>query len=52
MLSILGTHSPKALLHAVFFYNGKNYFLLHGVQERVDLHFDQLSRGTDPIRYT
>ena len=51
MLSILGTHSPKALLNAVIFYNGKNC-LLRGVQEHVDLCFGQLSRGMDPIRYT
>ena len=50
-LGILGTHSGQALLNAVFFYNGKN-FLLRGVQEHVDLCFGQLTRGTNPIRYT
>ena len=45
-LGIVGTHSPKALLNAVFFYNGKN-FLLRGVQEHIELSFAQVIRGTN-----
>ena len=48
---ILGTHSAKALLNAVFFYNGKN-FLLRGVQEHYNLTFAQLKRQDNPDRYT
>lgn len=48
---ILGTHYPKALLNAVFFYNGKNFFL-RGVQEHYNLTFAQLIWQSNPDRYT
>ena len=42
---VLGTHSPKALLNAVFFYNGKT-FLLRGVQKHYNLIFCSIDRYT------
>ena len=48
---VLGTHSPKALLNAVFFYNEK-YFLLRGVREHYNLTFAQLKLQNSPDCYT
>jgi hypothetical protein len=48
---VLGIHSPKALLNAVFFYNGK-FFLSREVREHYNLTFVQLKRQNNPDRYT
>ena len=48
---VIGCHSPQALLHAVFFYNGKN-FCLRGVNEHQNLRFSQIYRSTSPTKYT
>ena len=45
---VMGMHTPKALLNAVFYYNGKN-FCLRGGQEHRDL---KLSRKEDHYLYT
>ena len=43
---VLSTETPKGLLNAVFFYNGKN-FVLRGGSEHQDLKFSQLKRSVD-----
>ena len=48
---VIGCHSPQALLHAVFFYNGKN-FCLRGVNEHQNLRFSQIVRSTSAAKYT
>ena len=49
---VIGCYSPQALLHAVFFYNGKN-FCLRGISEHQNLRFSQIVRiSTSPSRYT
>lgn len=48
---IVGFQSPKALLNAIFYYNGKN-FMLRGVQEHQTLRFSQIVRGYQPDKYT
>ena len=48
---ILGLSSPRSLLNAVFFYNGKS-FALRRVKEQTDLRFDQLKRKFNPDGYT
>ena len=40
---VLNIHTPKGLLNAVFFYNGKN-FCLRGGQEQRNLRFSQVKR--------
>ena len=47
---ILNTTTPRGLLRAVFFYNGKN-FVLRGGQEHRNLQISQLSRLFCPDRY-
>ena len=47
---ILNTYTPRGLLNAVFYYNGKN-FVLHGGQEHRDLKLSMLTRLKDPDRY-
>ena len=47
---ILNTCTPRGLLNAVFYYNGKN-FVLHGGQEHRDLKLSMLTRLKDPDRY-
>ena len=47
---VTGIHSPQALLHAVFFYNGK-YFYLWGIGEHQNLRFSQIAH-TSPTKYT
>ena len=47
---ILGNGSPRALLRAVFFLNGKN-FCLRGGQEHRRLKLSQLQRGDDHWKY-
>ena len=47
---VLGVSSPKALLRAIFFLNGKN-FCLRGGQEHRDLKLSQFVRGVDHWRY-
>ena len=47
---VLNTTTPRGLLRAVFFYNGKN-FVLHGGQEHRNLQISQLSRLYCPDRY-
>jgi len=42
--SVLSAGTPKGLLNAVFFYNGKN-FLLRGGAEHRSLKFSQLTRS-------
>ena len=48
-VGIIGTHSPQALLNAVFFYNGKN-FCLRGISEHMKLKFSQITH--QPSKYT
>ena len=43
---VLSVDTPKGLLNAVFFYNGKN-FLLRGGAEHRNLKFSQLSRSVN-----
>ena len=50
-IGLVGSHSPKALLNAIFYYNGKN-FMLRGVQEHHTLRFSQIVRGYQPNKYT
>lgn len=47
---VLGSKSPKALLNAVFFYNGKNFHLRGGEEHRF-LKISQIQRRTNPDRY-
>lgn len=47
---ILGVNTPKALLRAVFFLNGKN-FCLRGGEEHRSLKISQLKREFNPNRY-
>ena len=47
---VLGTDSPRALLNAVFFYNGRN-FLLRGGEEHRFLRLSQFQRYSNPDRY-
>ncbi len=47
---ILGTSTPRSLLNAVFFYNGKN-FCLRGGDEHRHLRLSQLKRLSDPDHY-
>ena len=47
---ILGLHSPKALVHTVFFYVGK-VFCLRGREEHRSLKQSQFERRVDPARY-
>ena len=47
---VLNTDTPKGLLRAVFFYNGK-CFCLRGGQEHRELAVSQLKRRHDPDRY-
>ena len=48
---VMGMHAPKALLNAVFYYNGKN-FCLRGGQEHWDLKLSQFTRKEDHYLYT
>ena len=50
-MGVMGYRSPKALLNAVVYYNGKN-FCLRGVKEHQSLRFGQLHRLTDQYIYT
>ena len=45
---VIGTADPTALLHAVFFYNGKNFCLRGGVEHR-KLKISQLKRDKSVI---
>ena len=47
---VLSTETPKGLLGAVFFQNGKN-FCLRGGEEHRNLKLSQFKRETDPHRY-
>ena len=47
---VLGVHNPRALLAAVFYYNGKNFCLRGGIEHR-RLKLSQLKRLYDPDRY-
>ena len=47
---IIGSHSPRALLRAVFYLNGKN-FCLRGGQEHRNLKLSQFHRGPDHWKY-
>lgn len=47
---ILNVDTPKGLLRAVFFYNGK-CFCLRGGDEHQELMLSQLERFDDPLRY-
>ena len=47
---VLGIETPKALLNAVFYYNGKNFHLRGGEEHRF-LHLSQLQRHFSPDRY-
>ena len=47
---VLGTHSPKALLNAVFYFNGKN-FCLRGGEEHRCLALSQICRQQNPDSY-
>ena len=47
---VLNIHSPKGLLRAIFYYNGK-YFCFRGGQEHRSLGVSQLKRPYDPDRY-
>ena len=47
---VLNDSTPRGLLRAVFYYNGKN-FILRGGQEHRDLKLSQLERLTNPDRY-
>ncbi len=47
---VLNTNTPRGLLRAVFYYNGKN-FILRGGQEHRDLKVSHLLRLKDPDRY-
>lgn len=49
-LGILGLSTPRSLLNAVFFYNGKS-FALRGIKEQTDLTFDQIRRRADGYTY-
>ena len=46
---VLGSHSPKSLLNAVFFLNGKNFALRD--TEQYHLRISQLKRVEDPVGY-
>ena len=46
---IIGFNSPKALLNAIFFLNGKN-FILRGVSEQYNLRFQQIILCENPER--
>lgn len=48
---VLGLNTPRALLNAVFYYNGKN-FCLRGGQEHRDLKLSQITREHDHYLYT
>ena len=48
---IMGCHSPRALVRAVFYLNGKN-FCLRGGEEHRELKFVQLKRNIDHWTYT
>jgi len=48
--NVMGTHSPKALLYAVFFANGKN-LCLRGGQEHHTLKISQLVFGKEDKTY-
>ena len=47
---VLGINTPRQLLRAVFFLNGRN-FCLRGGEEHRQLKLSQLTRKTDPDRY-
>ena len=47
---VLGTDSPRALLNAVFFYNGRKFFLRGGEEHRF-LRLSQFQRYSNPDRY-
>ena len=47
----LGLNSPQALLHAVFYLNGKN-FCLRGGEEHRSIKISQIKRCDDPPSYT
>ena len=48
---VIGDHAPRALLRAIFFYNGKN-FCLRGGEEHRQLRLSQLKRTQDGYTYT
>ena len=48
---VLGLDTPRSLLNAVFYYNGKN-FCLRGGQEHRDLKLSQFTREHDHYLYT
>ena len=50
-MGVMGYRSPKALLNAVVYYNGKT-FCLREVKEHQSLRFGQLHRLTDQYIYT
>ena len=47
---VVNTSTPKGLLRAMFYYNGKS-FVLRGGQEHRDLKISQFTRLTHPNRY-
>jgi len=47
---VLECNSPKALFQAIFFLNGKNFYLRGGDEHR-SLKFSQLNRHNEPNRY-
>ena len=47
---MLSVSTPRGLLNAVFYYNGKN-FVLRGGQEHRDLKLSMFTRLKDPDRY-
>jgi hypothetical protein len=47
---VLGLHTPKALLNAAFYYNGKNFHLRGGEEHRF-LRLSQFQRHVHPDRY-
>ena len=47
----IGVSDPLSLLHAVFYYNGKNFCLRGGIEHR-ELKLSQLRREKDGYRYT
>ena len=49
-LGILGLSTPRALLNAVFFYNGKS-FALRGIKEQAELRFEQVRRRAEGYTY-
>ena len=50
-LGVVGTDTPRALLQAIFFYNGKKFLLRVG-EEHSGLKFSQLKRTTNAYIYT